>query len=867
MRKRVAKILAFLLVFCMALPMFGSLTVQAAEPALNAKSLKAFIGTNYQLALKNVDDTQVKSKTWKANRTSIAKVDQNGLVTPVAVGTTTIKCTLAMKDGTSKVLSCSVTVKKRIACTGMTITNKKLDKNNTQTLYVGEKFTIKKKPTPSKTTDSVFWISYDEDVATVASGVVTAKKEGIAVIEVRAGVTREDAMRADNTAVDRLYINVTKKPVPTPTPTSTPTPSPTPTPTPTPLPAPQVESVSMVGSQELQITFNTPVKKSSLISNGKLVSGTVILGKDEGAIDFGTLTPVLSGDATRLTLTGSGSFSGTYSVVVSDKVLSQTDKAFEQYAEVLKLKDTTGPVYIGTEIGYTGWTSNIRFNEAVDISGMTIDSVSGVTDAVLVNYLKDPNSYTLSDDKKSLVVNLQGITDNKALVAVISIKGLKDVSGNATTPLKLTGITVRTNAVAQANAEILSAKRVAKSELEVQYSKAIENGGYATFGTGTSQQISLGIVDTTDRTIVRYDIPSAFRSATGMQAVKFSGWSCYNYNNLTQAETYRGVDFTLDTSLPQLKTAELANGTYESRTAAKLTLTYDKVIANAVNNPVILARVKTTNGEISTIYPTAIRALVEEDTVTYMFTEPILMEDGEFVFTLPAAMVWDKLDNYSAERTITVRKAGAANDELPAPTKVEQGSTDKSVVNVAFANKLDFESAENIANYYVINNLGTRVYPVSARIAEQNSTKAVVELEFPTGTFTETAATYELVVRGVKGYNNSFSAMSEYSVLFTATENTPPMPKSIKLNGSTIVMNMSETVTGTIKVTATDASGQTIQGEGYTSGNVIYVALTKGPNMLSSKVLSFMITDNQIYDANGNKADLKTTTSYIAIME
>lgn len=862
MKKRVARILAFLLVFCMALPMFGNLTVQAAEPELSAKSFYAYIGTDYQLTLKNVDDTQVKSKTWKANRTSIAKVDQNGLVTPVAVGTTTIKCTLTMKDGTSKVLNCTVRVRQRVACTGVTLTNKKLDKNNTQTIYVGGKYTLKKTLTPSNTTDSVFWISYDEDVATVStSGVVTAKKEGIAVIEVRAGVTREDAMRADNTAVDRLYINVIEKPAPTPTPTSTPTP------TPTPLPAPQVQSVTMVGSRELQIMFTTPVKKSSLINNGKLVSGTVILGKDEGAVDFGTLTPVLSADAMKLTLTAGGSFNGTYSVVVSDKVLSQTDMAFEQYAEILKLKDTTGPVYIGTETGYTGWTSNIKFSEAVDISGMTIDSVSGVTDAVLVNYLKDPSSYVLSDDMKSLVVNLYGITDNKSLVAVISIKGLKDVSGNATSPLKLTGITVRTNAVAQANAELISVKRISKSELEAQYSKAIEQGGFATFGTGNNQQISLGIVDTADRTIVRYDIPSAFRSATGMQAVKFSGWSCYNYNNLIQAETYRGVDFTLDTSLPQLKTAELTNGTYEGRTVAKLILTYDKVIANAVNVPLILARVKTTNGEISTVYPTAIGALVEENTVTYMFTESILMEDGEFVLTLPAGQVWDKLDNYSAERTISVRKTGVANDELPVPTKVEQSSTDKSVVIVTFANKLDFESAENISNYYVINNQGTRVYPVSARIAEQNSTKAVVELEFPTGTFSELASTCELVIRGVKGYNNSFSAMSEYSVLFTATENTPPMPKSIKLNGSTIVVNMSETVTGTIKVTATDASGQTIQGDGYTSGNVIYVALTKSPNMLNSKVLSFMITENQIYDANGNKADVKTTTTYMAIME
>ena len=180
MRRKRAKLIAFFLVLCMAIPMFaglaGLLSAQAASASLNATSKKIYLGTTFQMSIENVDMDTVKSVTWKANRSSIAKVDKNGLVTPVKVGTTTIKCTLKYNNGKSEVLSCTVIVRKRVEATAVKITNVTPDDGNAKSMYVGSTFTVKKTVTPSNTTDSVFFSSDDESIATISTkGVITAK--------------------------------------------------------------------------------------------------------------------------------------------------------------------------------------------------------------------------------------------------------------------------------------------------------------------------------------------------------------------------------------------------------------------------------------------------------------------------------------------------------------------------------------------------------------------------------------------------------------------------------------------------------------------------------------------------------------------
>ncbi|MBQ9119866.1 MAG: Ig-like domain-containing protein [Lachnospiraceae bacterium] len=866
MKKRLSKLVAFLLIFALALPMFGSIiqavTAQAAAPALNVTSQKVYLGTTYQLQLKNVDKDDIKSVQWKTNRSSICKIDQNGLLTPVKYGTTTTICELALKDGTETTLKCTVYVRERVQAESVTITNKTQTGQSYRSLYVGRTITIKKKVTPAGVTDTAYYTTSDKSIATVsAKGVIKAVAPGIAMVEVRYGYSEADAMRADNAAVDRILVQVEAKPTPTPKPTSTPTPTPKPTATPTPKPEPEVTAVKMVGSQELQVVFNEPVSKSSLISEGKLVSGTVILGKDAGSTDYGLILPSLSKDKKTLTLNMTGMLHGVYSIVVSDKVETEDGEAFKQYAEVATWKDTTGPTYLYTTVGYTGWECNINFSESIDISTMTVEGISGTTDAVLTNYLSDVTNYRLSNDRKSIVLDLsQAVSDkNNSIMATVKLKGIRDNAGNSTANLIQT-VTVRTDVSTKPLATIESVERVSRSQLAVTFSNAILYPGTATYGSLTMG----GLADAEDPTIVYYDIPESYQSLTTYQIVTFNNW--YNYNaSATQSTPYTMiVDFALDTTLPMLESYSLTNAIVNNVSVCKLRLTYSKEIATASTQQSISVKISSTNGNIVSVNAISTAATVEGKTVTYIFNDTVLLDSGTFLITLPEGMVADKFSNCSPAKVITVSKNVTTTTELPAPVNATQDVLNLSVIYLNFANKLDLTSAEQVMNYYFLGTAGTRTYPLSASVTAQDETGATVALTFAAGTFSGTASAYELVINGVTGYNGTYTAIKDAHILVAAVDNTAPTVTNIRMSDQmTILLTMSEEVTGIVKIVATDmTTGALINGTGYATGqSMMYVALESIP---VSSTVKFVITENTVYDVYGNKADFALSKTYIA---
>lgn len=859
MKRKRSKRMAFLLVFCMVLPLLAGLAdclgVQAASVSLNATSRKVYLGTTFQLKVENLEADKVQSTTWKANRASIAKVDKNGLVTPVKVGTTTVKCTLKYKDGTSKVLSCTIIVRERVEATAVKFTNVTLDDDNAKSMYVGTKFSLKKSVTPSKTTDSVFYSSDDESVAEVStSGVVTAKKPGITLIEVRYGMSKTEAVRPENKAVAKFYLHVVEKPAPTSTPTPTPTSTPTPTPTPV---FPKVESAKMVGSQELQIVFNQPVRKSSVVNGNKLVAGVVVLGKEEKATDFGTLTADFSTDAKTLTIHGTGSFNGIYSVVVSDKVVSAMGLPFEQYSSIMTLKDTMGPIYMGTTVGYNGMISNINFNEALDITNMTVESVSGTTDAVLTAYLKEASSYRLSDDKRTLSIDLGGYTMEKNLAVTVVLRGIRDTAGNATSRL-LQSVYVRTDTSPKPLASILKAERISKTEIEVTFSAELSSGGTAKFGSYTTY----GSIDAENQKIVRYDIPANYQSVTSTQVVEFSGWYNYNANTSTIPSQSYPVNFTLDTTPPQIVFHDLTNVVEDGRTVSKLILTYNKEIRIATTTQQVQVRIRGTNGDITTVSPFSTMAQVEGSIVTYTFEEPAMLGGGVFTFTLPEGMVADQLENFSKVTNVTINKNGAAStDDAPALISATQNPQDLGMISLTFSRKLDPDTAEHIENYYVMNG-SSRIYPIGASVSQNNESSVVVDLTFNTGTFTNIyGGSYELVVNNVRGWGTTGGVIIDQNILFTAVENEPPRYVTSTFYNSMVTITMSEEVTGAIRITAVDtATGASFAGSGMASGKQIFINLEGFP---TSRTIRFTVTDNQIIDASGNRANF-ATGQYIA---
>ena len=134
----------------------------------------------YQLtATVKPDNATDKNVTWSTANAAIATVSDNGLVTAVAEGTTTITAKAGDKTAT-----CSVTVSKKV----IPVTSVTLNKTSLA-LTEQETFQLAATVSPDNATDkTVIWSSSNTAIATVSSnGLVTAVAEGNTTITAKAG--------------------------------------------------------------------------------------------------------------------------------------------------------------------------------------------------------------------------------------------------------------------------------------------------------------------------------------------------------------------------------------------------------------------------------------------------------------------------------------------------------------------------------------------------------------------------------------------------------------------------------------------------------------------------------------------------------
>ena len=123
--------------------------------------------------------TDDKTVTWKSIDGSIASVDENGVVTAVGTGFTTIVASAAGLTAT-----CPVTV----TCTLLKIELNHDEINAEVGIPVVDVLTVTKVPADATIDESeTIWRSLNETVATVENGIITAVGPGTAVIEAELG--------------------------------------------------------------------------------------------------------------------------------------------------------------------------------------------------------------------------------------------------------------------------------------------------------------------------------------------------------------------------------------------------------------------------------------------------------------------------------------------------------------------------------------------------------------------------------------------------------------------------------------------------------------------------------------------------------
>jgi len=160
---------------------------------LNVKSKSLVKDTTFTLKTYNVTDKQKVS--YKSGSTSIATVDDAGLITAVDFGTSVI--TVTIKEGTKTVtsLECEITV-------GPPALSVKLTKSEI-TLAVGDRTTLSAILKPNNTVEEAKFSSNDSSIASVSiGGRVTARTVGVTYIFASIGNGKYDMCKV--TVVEKL---------------------------------------------------------------------------------------------------------------------------------------------------------------------------------------------------------------------------------------------------------------------------------------------------------------------------------------------------------------------------------------------------------------------------------------------------------------------------------------------------------------------------------------------------------------------------------------------------------------------------------------------------------------------------------------
>lgn len=151
--------------------------VEVDSIKLNETSKTLTVDDTFQLtATVSPEDATDKTVTWSSSKDDVASVSEEGMVTALKAGTTTI--TVTSKSNNTVKATCNITVNDKV----IPVTSVSLNAT-TKTVTEGDSFTLTATVLPENATDrTVTWSSSNTSVATVNNGVVNTLKDGTATI-------------------------------------------------------------------------------------------------------------------------------------------------------------------------------------------------------------------------------------------------------------------------------------------------------------------------------------------------------------------------------------------------------------------------------------------------------------------------------------------------------------------------------------------------------------------------------------------------------------------------------------------------------------------------------------------------------------
>ncbi len=161
--------------------------------SMNTTMTTMYVGATLQLRLNTSNN--IVGITWASEDESIAKVDDDGLVTAIAAGTVVITATQVI-HGVTKRATCRVRVVDTVTSITLDPTSKELG--------IGDLLTINAKVEPKLNTISLHWVSSDTSVITIEqAGDLSATVKAVA-----GGTAVVSAINQDNIVVGSCLIKV-----------------------------------------------------------------------------------------------------------------------------------------------------------------------------------------------------------------------------------------------------------------------------------------------------------------------------------------------------------------------------------------------------------------------------------------------------------------------------------------------------------------------------------------------------------------------------------------------------------------------------------------------------------------------------------
>ncbi|MCM3452404.1 S-layer homology domain-containing protein [Heyndrickxia oleronia] len=562
---------------------------------------------------------------------------------------------------------------------------------------------------------------------------------------------------------------------------------------------PKVESVSAINAKEVEIKFNKAIDKATVLTSAGAVQNITFspVGTDPAVSD---LTGTLSADGKTLTVTGTGSFNGSYTVLVTDSVKTTDGKALDAFKQVVSLTDSVRPT-VSAATYKSNNVATFTFSEPIDVADstaletyLTLKDASGATYTPVV---------TLADDKKSFTLDLNGSSFVTGKDYTLTVAGLKDFAGNLISPNPVS-LTVTKQVVDDVAPTVSSVTSSQAGHVVVTFSEKVTanaNNVVARVGGVVADLDTNASLDATGTVLTVTDA-----SFNGLKDITVSNFADAAGNAGT-AKTVL-VNFPVDSVVPTVTSSAVK--TIDNKNYLVLTYSEDVNVANPTAS--ITGTYVTPAGVEKNITAINTKSTTNVSSVTGTKNQVKVLidsqEKGNYTVSLPAGLVTDAVGNASEVKSVSYTVA-ATSSETTKPTIVDStpltADLDGIVVQQADKNTVTIQFSEALATSSLnLNNFLVEGHPVAEKAVFTDSDQDTIKLTLKEGAI-KTSGTYNFTVQNVADLAGNVMTSVTQPKAFTDND-VPGLTSAALTSNNTAANSNSAVITLTFDEAILDSS-------------------------------------------------------------